>query len=225
MAPDRASSIPGKTERQATRAVMRLVEIISAQSAGLESAKSTSLNVPATLTSTLTRPNTSFTSATRAEKSSKSAASDGRPHSVDVPACNSPISVSSGSAATSVNARRAPFAAKSRLTSRPIVPPAPVTSTTRSFKRNVAPFSRLAPLHLLTWPRRPLYECEAGRSSQVAKPLGRHRPLGPLARNRVIFGSRDAGLRRGRPAVRGRAVSIPGDGQPWPGGRPRGRAF
>src|SRR5580704_13166774 len=48
IAPERTSSIAGSTARQATSAVSRLVEIISAQSVGDEPTKSPNLKVPAT---------------------------------------------------------------------------------------------------------------------------------------------------------------------------------
>ena len=148
MAPDLTSSMAGRTDRDATSAVIRLAAIMSDQSVGLESAKSVTLKVPATLTSTSTRPIASLISATKAKKSSKSVASAARPHAGEAPSWSSVIMASSGSAATSVTASRAPWDASSRHTSRPIVPPAPVTSTTLSFSRNVAPLSRIRPCHV-----------------------------------------------------------------------------
>ena len=156
--------MPGRTARQATSAVSRLAESISDQSGGFESAKSDILNVPATLTSTSTGPYTSLTSATKAEKCSKSAASHGRPHTGEPPPRSSLIIASRGSAAISVSATCAPCAATSRLTALPMVPPAPVTSTTRSFSRNVAPFS------MVTWASYPAHFTRVGLDGQAKWP-------------------------------------------------------
>src|SRR5579863_1161605 len=115
IAPERTSSIAGSTARQATSAVSRLVEIISAQSVGEEPTKSPNLKVPATFTNTSGRPKTSVASATSRENSPKSAASAARPQTVPAVPSNSSMSVPRGAALTSVSATWAPWATNTRL--------------------------------------------------------------------------------------------------------------
>ena len=173
------ASIPGSTARQATSAVSRLAEIISVPVAPARTRRSRrSGTCPATFTSPSTGPSSAAASAEKAEKSSSLAASAGRPHAVRPAPARSLISAPSPSSLTSVTASRAPCSARREHTSRPIVPAAPVTTTTRFSSRMRSSVSGsghpgrtpAAHVHTAVWP--------SGLAAARVQP--RHHPAGHL---------------------------------------------